>query len=265
MGGPSVEGGVSTGKLWCAHLPTVRVRPAPTPKALTLVLPYYENPGFLRQHLGWWATFPAHLRAQLSVIVVDDGSPDAPAESVLAEASIPIALRLFRVDVDVRWNWLAARNIGAHHAPEGWLLLTDMDHVCPQTTAEALVSGAHDPGTIYGFSRIESTGTPIAPHPNSWFLTREMFWTAGGYDETLSGYYGTDGEWRRRLAHTAPMAILEDRLIRHEFEGDASTRRYARKQPEDAMVRRLIAARRPGWFPRTLLFPYRERELRVHA
>ena len=85
-----------------------------------------------------------------------------------------------------------------------------------------------------------------------------MFWRVGGYDETLSGHYGTDGDWRRRCAATARMQILEDRLIRQEHDGDSSTTRYLRKQPEDAQVKHLVAARGTHWRPKTLSFPYHE-------
>jgi hypothetical protein len=246
------------GAPWSAALPVAHVPVTDTAKHVTLVLPYYENPQFLRTQLAWWATFPAHLLAHLTVILVDDGSPLTPAADALAGVVLPPDLRVFRLDVDVRWNWLAARNIGAHHAADGWLLLTDMDHVVPVTTLTALVYGAHDPSFIYGFSRIEADGARLAPHPNSWFMTRTRFWQVGGYDEALSGHYGTDGDWRRRCALVAPIHIVEDRLIRHEHVGDSSTTHYLRKQPEDAGVKRIVAQRRPGWRPKVLSFPFHE-------
>lgn len=239
---------------WTAGISSVSVAQGAEPKPVTLIVPFYENPNFLRQQIAWWGTYPAWLREHLSAIIVDDGSP-TPAR--LPDV-VPFPIRLFRIDVDVRWNWLAARNIGFHEAPEGWCLVTDIDHVLPETTATSLVFGRHDPGTIYGLSRIEHDGTPLAAHPNSWMITRAMFWTVGGYDEALSGHYGTDGEWRRRLAATAPLQILTDRLVRHEHVGDSSTTRYLRKQPEDAAVRGIIAARGKGWRPKTLSFPYHE-------
>lgn len=245
------------GTPWNATLPTVAVPRGETIKPVTLIYPYYDNPAFLARQVAHWATFPAELAARFSAIIVDDGSP-SPAVDVLSRVAMPFPLRLFRIEKDVRWNWLAARNLGAHHAGAGWLLLTDMDHMLPWATAEALTTGAHAPGVIYGFSRSEATGQALAPHPNSWFLTRDMFWKVGGYDEALSGYYGTDGDYRRRCAQTAPIQILCDELVRHEFDGDSSTTRYKRKQPEDARVRQIIATRGKGWRPRVLSFPSHE-------
>lgn len=245
------------GKVWCESLKTVSVPQGDQPKPVTFIYPFYRNARFLRQHIGWWHTFPAHLKQYLNAIIVDDGSPE-PASGALAGMQFPFPIRLFRIQQDVRWNWLAARNIGFRHAAEGWCLVTDMDHVIPQTTTESVVYGKHDAGVIYGFSRKEYSGETVPPHPNSWLLTREMFWRVGGYDEALSGFYGTDGDIRRRFAATAPMQILTDRLIRHEYQQDASTTAYLRKQPEDAAVKRIVAARGKGWRPKVLSFPYDE-------
>lgn len=250
--------------LWCEKLPVVAVPQSDQPKRLTLIYPFYRNQQFLKTQLAWWCTFPDHLRRQLSAIIVDDGSPE-PALDVLAHGQHPFPIRLFRIQQDVRWNWLAARNIGFHHAPEGWCLVTDMDHVVPETTASAVVYGHHDAEVIYGFSRREYTGVSAPPHPNSWLMTRAMFWNVGGYDEALSGHYGTDGDWRRRCAATAQMHILTDRLIRHEYQQDSSTTSYLRKQPEDAAVKRIVAKRGKGWRPKTLSFAYDEIPLEVAA
>lgn len=242
--------------LWCRDFPTVSVPQGAGNKPFTLILPYYENPQFLKTQIGWWNTFSETLRHYVRAIVVDDGSPSAPAEPIVKANPARIPLSLFRIGPDIRWNWLAARNIGAHHAKDGWLLLTDIDHVLPASTAEALIYGKHDPAVVYAFSRIEHTGEPASPHSASFFMTKQMFWKIGGYDETLSGFYGTDGDYRRRLAKHAKIQILEDRLIRHEYQGDSSTTAYLRKQPEDSAVKALVAKRGKGWTPKVLSFPY---------
>ena len=220
-----------------------------------MVYPYYENADFFGQQLAVWSAYSADLRTNLRFVVVDDGSPTRPAVDVLRSVRID-GLRLFRIGVDVRWNWLAARNIGAAHSRDGWLLLTDMDHVVPEDTLRHLTYGLHDPRVIYRFSRVEHTGERIHPHPNSWFMTRDMFWKIGGYDEACSGYYGTDGDYRRRCAATAKIKILTNYLVRHEYQGDSSTTGYKRKQPEDAEAKRIMRRRGPGWKPLTLSFPY---------
>jgi hypothetical protein len=244
---------------WSRHLPIVSVPQGAKPKPVTFVVPYYEAPRFLRHQLHWWSTFPEWLRAQITAVIVDDGSPKSPAVDALKGARSPFRLRLFRITPDVPWNWLAARNIGMRAAEPGWCVLTDMDHVVPQSTAEALIYGQHDPSVIYAFSRIEHTGERIQPHSASFFMTTDMFWKVGGYDEALSGHYGSDGDWRKRCSRAATMQVLADRLIRYEYQEDSSTTRYKRKLPKDTeAVRRIVAARTPGWTPKVLSFPYAE-------
>jgi hypothetical protein len=233
-------------------------REAAQPKPVTLVYPYYENPLFFARQIAHWNELKEALRQHVSVIVVDDGSPIAPAADVLRTVRPVVPLRLFRIGVDVRWNWLAARNIGMHYAVDGWCVLTDMDHMVPEETLTALITQEHDPAIIYRFGRREHTGAAVHPHPNSMFMTRAMFWRVGGYDETLSGHYGTDGDWRRRCAATTMIRTLTHDLVRHEYQDDSSTLTYKRKQPEDAGKKALIARRGRGWKPKTLSFPYGE-------
>jgi hypothetical protein len=239
---------------WCADLATVRLEDTGQIRPLTIVFPYYENPRFLETQAQTWRAYPADLLPHLTVIVVDDGSPDP----CVKPSGVPCAVRLFRIGVDIRWNWLAARNIGAHHAHDGWLLLTDMDHVVPAETLRSVMTGTLDPGVVYAFSRREHTGEAIGPHSASFLMTREMFWKIGGYDEALSGHYGTDGDWRRRIWRVTGIQVLTDVLVRHEYQADSSTRRYLRKQPQDANVKRLVSQRGKHWRPRVLSFPYEE-------
>ena len=243
----------------CDDAPHVEIAYDPTrPKPVTFVYPYYENPQMLAFQVDVWNAYPIDLRRHLEIVVVDDGSPGVSAEEVLRAADLRVRIALYRIEVDVRWNWLAARNLAVSQAdrPDDWHLLTDMDHVVMPAVLDRVIHGDHDPAITYRFRREERDGTPVQPHPNSWLLTARRFWQIGGYDEALSGHYGTDGEFRRRAAKTAPIRILTDRLVRYEFFRDASTTRYKRKQPEDAAVQRLIAARGPDWKPKVLSFPW---------
>ena len=236
--------------------------PQGAPKMVQFIYPYYENPEFFGRQLQLWSSYDNELLDRLRVIVVDDGSPGVPASSAI-RSDLPFDLRLFRIEVDVRWNWLAARNIGMQYAREGWCVLTDMDHMVSAQTLRRIIFGQHDEQVIYRFSRRENTGEMIHPHPNSMLMTKAMFWRIGGYDEVLSGFYGTDGDWRRRCASAAKIRTLSDELERHERVVDSSTTKYLRKQPQDAGKKALIQARVKikNWRPRTLSFPYHEVDL----
>jgi hypothetical protein len=231
-------------------------------RPITLVLPYYLNPGMLREQQIQWRAYPSAVRENLHVVIVDDGSPRDPAIAVLEDSEVA-SLRLYRITVDCRWNWLACRNLGVHVADTSWILLTDIDHVAPAATLRALMSEPLDDRTVYRFSRVDAPAmTPYKPHPNSWFLTRKMFRAIGGYDERFSGFYGTDAEFRERVQATARQVTLRaDALIRYprELIADASTTTYGRKEPQDnENVRRIKEERAKinGWRPLRLTFPY---------
>jgi len=267
--------------LWCQGFPTVTVPQGAEPKHVTYVYPYYENANFLAKQVGWWHGYPADLKERISVIVVDDGSPKYPAVDVLRGLGRPFPIRLFRIEVDIAWNGLAARNIGAKEAVDGWLLMADIDHVVPAarfstdggstydiSTPRSIVYGKHDPKIVYAFDRVnpqggrtKRDGSPLGPHSASFLMTKAMFWRIGGYDETFSGGYGTDGMYRQRLAKHAPIHLLTDRLVLHEYDGDSSTDNdtYKRKQPSDAARKARIKASLPANHqPKVLSFAYHE-------
>lgn len=229
--------------------------------AATLIMPYYDNPTMLREHYKLIRSFPASIRELLSVVIVDDGSPDAPA---FAEDLDGVALTIYRVTNDIRWFQHGARNIGVHHCPTKLMLLTDIDHLCPKETWEFLLLKPRkdDPNRIFVFPRVSAPDlSPYKPHPNSYFMSTEVFNRAGGYDERFKGYYGTDSDLRHRLERINGFTECPKPLIRvpREVVPDASTTRYVRKAPEDQGIIKRIRQERaalPGWRPLRLTEPY---------
>lgn len=252
----------------------------------TLILPYYLNPTQLARQYDRLAGLPEDVKKHIHLIVVDDGSPETPAFLPALEREVVetgsesgfvtreggavsrlglASVKLFRVDVDVRWNWLTCRNIGVHIARTEWVLLTDIDLELPEVTARRIVEQKLRPENVYRFGRLTAPDmTPYKPHPNSWLMTRKMFDRIGGYDERFSGFYGTDGEFRDRVkAQASKIIILEDfPLIRvpRELVADASTTTYGRKEKQDhdgvTRIRAQIA--REGGPTKRLSFPYHE-------
>lgn len=199
----------------------------------------------------------------------------------------------------VRWNWLFARNLGMHQATTEWVLLTDIDHVLPADTLERIVCGELDERSVYRTSRADAPHpwpwskpacrcgkgpivyeqrgnkrvyvsgcsglTPYKEHPNTWLMTRPMYDRIGGYDERLSGCYGTDGEFRDRVReHARAVVMLPDVLVRYprEIIPDASTdpaeftRKNDEKNDTELEVRRARRSREKDQRPKRLTFPW---------
>jgi glycosyltransferase involved in cell wall biosynthesis len=226
---------------------------------ISLVMAYYENPNTLRHQYARIRELPQVVRDNLEVVIVDDGSPP-PGEAFYEEIGCP--LHVYRIEVDVRWNQDAARNVGVHHSSHSWILMTDMDHEVPENTWQAVMRQKLDPRVAYQFARVSAPSmTAYKKHPNSYLMTRAMFEATGGYDERFAGYYGTDSDYKHRVARCATMLIdLKEPLVRYPREviPDASTVRYDRKAPQDKSIKGIRSARNetPGWMPLRLTFPY---------
>lgn len=239
-------------------------------RELTFICAYYLNAGMLREQVKQWSSYPEHLKRRFHAIVTDDGSPHSTAREAWGCAGIA-SQRLFRAHKDIRWNWLFCRNLGVEHATTDWVLLTDIDHLLPLATLDAILSEDLDPACVYRTLRADAPhplpffggGTdcaicerlwrkleeakpkaerqpwprrhvvhPYKQHPNTWLMTRAMFFKIGGYDERFSGFYGSDSEFRERVqANSRAVVTLPHPLVRYprEIIPDASTTTYERK------------------------------------
>jgi hypothetical protein len=223
----------------------------------TLIMAYYENRDMLAAHYEMMRKFSKEVRKYMRVIIVDDGSPINPA--VPGDPGCP--LEIYRINIDIRWNQDAARNIGASFAQTDWMIVTDMDHMVPEATWQYVQTFEPNPMTTYKFSRVSAPLLePYKPHPNSYFISKRIWDLVGGYDERFAGFYGTDGDFRDRLNQVSKVEQIKQHLIRvpRDYIHDASTTRYARKTPADAAIRDIKGqrARIAGWRPVTLSFPF---------
>lgn len=228
-------------------------------RKISVVMAYYENPGMLRRQVEHLATFKADLLECLEYVVVDDGSPKFPA--AFNQDVLKFACQMWRMGVDIRWNQDACRNLGVREARNEWVLITDMDHMIPETTFRGVTTEVLSERSIYKFTRVDDvTFTEYKPHPNSWLMTKEMYNKVGGYDERFAGYYGTDWDFRDRAMRAAEyIKMLPLPLVRvgREHTPDASCpREFGRKSPADAQAIRRIHGARGNLPPQRFRFPH---------
>lgn len=232
---------------------------------ISLVMAYYENPGMLAEHYRLIRGLDINVQNNLAVVIVDDGSPNNPAKP---EELNGVPLQIYRIKKDVRWNQDAARNIGMQHMETNWALLTDIDHIVPERMWKAIMKRDLDRATAYTFNRVnydanapELRGSNYHFHPNTWLINRALFERVGGYDERFAGYYGTDSDFRDRLASQGGrIERLKEWVIRvpRTCIPDASTTTYLRKQPEDRVnIERIKAERALAKNPAPVRFRFK--------
>lgn len=178
---------------------------------MTLAMTYYEAPQMLREHLAAWRDYPPGIR----LVLVDDGSQRAPADL----SACPIPYEHWRITEDWPWNQNAARNLAMSRA-SGKTLVTDMDHLLTAAQAHAAVHARLKVGEALRPERVWPSGEPTGKrHPNTYLLHAEDYWAAGGYDETLCGYYGTDAKFRRQLQRAGVAIRDTDAFALTLYEG----------------------------------------------
>jgi hypothetical protein len=57
----------------------------------------------------------------------------------------------------------------------------------------------------------------IKPHIDSYLVTKEIYWKAGGYDESYSGCLGGGSPFLEQLAIAAPMKLLPEDIHLHVY------------------------------------------------
>lgn len=175
---------------------------------LTLITHVYNAQGPVERQLAQWKQFKPALLARLQFLVIDDHSDDP-----LQLDKGPLDLRLVRVDDDIDWNMPGCRNLAATLAETPWMLFFDVDNLLAEDGLLKIVNALPrlDSQRLHVFRRTEN-GVDVEPHINSFLITRQGFWRAGGYDEDFSGHYGFEDVlfrmmWRK---HVGSEVLLTD-------------------------------------------------------
>lgn len=209
--------------------------------AFTLVMPYYNNPQMLQEHVANWNSFKDDTKKMFNIVLVDDGSSEIPDE-IFRKTTIKHAL--FRIEEDIPFNAHGARNLGMKvmGKDDQWALLTDMDVLFPEEAIRAISRKDFDSKNHYTMERMFVDGRPPKQHCNSFLVQRRAFWKAGGYDEDFCGCYGGDGIFLRALERHAKREHWLD-VVSVGYNGtieDCSTRGLDRHGPmkEEYLKRR---------------------------
>ena len=230
-------------------------------QCLTLTFPYYQQPKMFAWQMWWLSQLPERMKDNLELIVVDDGSP---VESLEIPVPTGIASRFFRIDVDVPWNLACARNIASKHAKHDWILFTDIDHLAPLKTMDALLSNDYLSDTAYTFQRQNLKRMQRHAHKNSYFVHKSLLDKMGGEDERTAGLYAEqEYDFGRRaqmfgLTCELPLPLT---VVFCDYCPDSKVTSLPRKSDENGRRRLKMREERekiPNWKPLALSYAYHE-------
>ena len=239
----------------------------------TVIVSYFSQPLMLLRQLEEWAAYPPAI----SLLVVDDGSPIPALPVVLSQANsvVRARLRVYRILHDIPWNREEARNLGAQEAQTPWILMTDLDHLLPASSAEALLHFTPTARTWYRLPRCRvgpadetrrkdalpeaCTFGPVTPHGDSFLIERQLFLEAP-YDEGYAGMLGGGTPFLHRMEARAPSALLPEPICLHVYTRhvipDASVTGLSRDTGPYARLRRDKERRGDTAPGRTLRIPW---------
>jgi len=176
----------------------------------TIGYTYYNEPHLLEKQIEYWNNFPH----QIQIILIDDGSKLYPAEEVLKDFTYP-NFQLWKVDEDLGFNSHGCRNLIANLAESDNILFMDMDCFISPENVAFLKKVNFDSKKIYKFNLFNPSSkqwSDFPGHHNVFIVNRDVFWQAGGYDESFTGYHKGDREFLRRLEKIATVSKISNSL-----------------------------------------------------
>lgn len=206
---------------------------------ITLVYPYFDQPYVLGFHMGVWEVMRGHGFEIHSIIVDDHGPVPMPARDSVEQ---------YRVDVDLGWSIVVAKNIGMHHAKDGWCIVGDLDHTVTKELLEFARSDTPERGKFYIFPRrLEGGSLSDDYHENYMLIHRSDFWSVGGYDEDFAGGYGWEDVWFKELANAVGLQRIKVPDVPIQAIGDKPGACMPREMCNPHRNGQLLQRKRVSW------------------
>lgn len=160
---------------------------------LTLVMAVYGQPQMLAKQISVIACYDKDVIENLQVIIVDDhGDPAVSANVGVYLQAMNVRTRIYRIDTDINWNQMGARNLGMHHA-DGWCLMIDPDMLfdCDMMRRMMQAAAKLQRGRLvkYGLTHLHNDELDMSS-PNTYMIHKQDFFDVGGYDEDFAGNKG---------------------------------------------------------------------------
>ena len=168
---------------------------------LTVGFTYFEESYRLEKQIEIWKQWPNNI----DIFLVDDGSYRKPAIDVIKDLHLEDwqpTLQLWKCTRDLGFNSHGCRNLIAHYAQTEIIQFLDMDMYMYASDIARLRRMIIEPRDVVHHNCYNTQTQRIATHPghmNAFAIYKDLYWEAGGYDESFTGHHWGDREFLERL------------------------------------------------------------------
>jgi len=188
---------------------------------LTCGYTYYEEPFRLRNLIEAWKRWPGNV----DIFLVDDGSEKYPALDVIKDLHFEDwqpTLQLWKVTRNLGFNSHGCRNLIAKYAQTDVIQFFDIDMIMHEGDIARLKSKIIEDDGIAHHRMYFSEDQTHQDHPghfNCFAIHKDLFWKAGGYDESFTGHHYGDREFLQRVFALGPKKIKTDLIYTLDRRG----------------------------------------------
>lgn len=155
---------------------------------MSIVWAVYGQPEMMAKQWAALRLVPLAMCDRVELVVVDDHG--TPAAEIPSDIRALFRHQLIRLDRDVAWNQMGARNTGAYEARGRVLLFLDPDMVLDDLASFLGAATGLEDRQVIRFALRHQNGRVNLTSPNTWLIPRALFLGVGGYDEDYAGNKG---------------------------------------------------------------------------
>tara|TARA_B100000902_G_scaffold397414_1_gene461144 strand:- start:1019 stop:1684 length:666 start_codon:yes stop_codon:yes gene_type:complete len=180
-----------------------------------------------------WSKWPGNV----DIFIVDDGSDRYPAKPLLENFHLEDwqpTLQLWRVTRNIGFNSHGCRNLIAKYADTDCIQFLDIDHVMYAPDVAKLKQMKVGPRDIIHHKNYNEYRQIVKDHPghmNCFGIHKDLFWEAGGYDESFTGHHYGDREFLDRVFELEHRKIKSTCITSMNREG-----RHGRVNPNKSIT-----------------------------
>lgn len=181
---------------------------------LTVGYTYFDEPHRLRQQLDVWKSWPANV----DIFLVDDASELYPAIDIINELELEDwqpTLQLWKCTRNLGFNSHGCRNLIAKYAQTDVIQFLDIDMIIYPGDIAKMKQIAFEPDYIAHHKLYSTFNQKVVWHPghlNAFAIHKDLYWKAGGYDESFTGHHWGDREFIARI-HAQPHKKIKTECI----------------------------------------------------